>query len=195
LGIPNSAPTISPTLFTKIMSLQFDMVNANDLEEGVNPFNVGSRSTAASRSACANATNYDLLHQGSLGATMVDISTFRNSDKVSMPTNLFHVASALLQYRVLLYILLKSDHPITIEFDRFCTAWNHDEADLDELRKITPSCSAGSSSAWLIGSPSSHASAVLTCMPRTSWNSFRRSSFRNSGTQVFQSSASQNRLL
>jgi hypothetical protein len=53
---------------------------------------------------------------------MADINTFRNADRVSMPTNLFLVASALRQYIVLLHMLLKSTHPLTMEFDRFCIA-------------------------------------------------------------------------
>jgi hypothetical protein len=68
---------------------------------------------------------------------MTDIDISRNADKVSMPANLFHVASALRQYRVLLHMLLKSNHPLTIEFDHFCVAWTQDEADLDELREST----------------------------------------------------------
>jgi hypothetical protein len=114
------------------------MVNVNDLEEGIHPFSVGSRGTVASHAARANAATYDLLHQGSLGATVADINVFRNADKVSIPTNLFHVASALRQYRVLLHMLLRSTHPLTIEFDRFCLAWSQEEADLDELRETTP---------------------------------------------------------
>jgi hypothetical protein len=103
------------------MSLQFDMVNVDDLEEGFQPFSIGSRGTAASR----NAANYDLLHQGNLGTTMADINNSRNS------------ALALRQDRVLLHMLIKSNHPLPIEFDRFCIAWHQDEGALDELRETT----------------------------------------------------------
>jgi hypothetical protein len=128
LSLPNSAPIITPTLCAK--SLQFDMVNVHDLEEGIQPFIIGSRSTAASRSARATPVR-------KARCKMVDINTFRNSDKVAIPTKLFHVASALRQYRVLLYMLLESTHPLTIEFDRFCTAWPQNEAALDELGEST----------------------------------------------------------
>jgi hypothetical protein len=94
LGIPKSALNISPTLCAKIMGLQFDVVNVNDLGEGIHPFSVGSRGTAASHSARTNSANHDLLHQGSLGDTTADTKTLSNADKVSMPMNLFHVASA-----------------------------------------------------------------------------------------------------
>jgi hypothetical protein len=63
---------------------------------------------------------------------MTDITSFRNSDMVAMPTNLFHVASALRLYRVLLYMLLKSILPLTIESDRFCTDRPRDEPTLYE---------------------------------------------------------------
>jgi hypothetical protein len=76
-------------------------------------------------------------------------------------------------------MLLMSTHPFTIEFDRLCIAWHQDEAALDELRETSPYFAAlvigGSSFAWLIGSPSSHASAVPRWTPRTLWNSFKRS--------------------
>jgi hypothetical protein len=49
-----------------------------------------------------NAANYDLIHKGKFGATMADISNFRNSDKIAIPTNI---------------------QPLTIEFDHFCTTW------------------------------------------------------------------------
>jgi hypothetical protein len=35
------------------------MANVDDLEEGIEPFSVGTRGTTASRSARTNATNYD----------------------------------------------------------------------------------------------------------------------------------------
>jgi hypothetical protein len=79
-----------------------------------------------------------LQHQGSLGATKPDINTFLNADKVSMPTNLLHVASALRQYRILIQMLLKSTHPLTTEFDCFCITWTQEEGDMDELREATP---------------------------------------------------------
>jgi hypothetical protein len=121
---------------------------------------------------------------------MADINTFRNADEVFMPTILFHVASALWQYRILLHMLLKSTHPLIMEFDCFYTPWTQEEGDMDELREATRptlrlSSSASSSSAWLIGSLSSLALAAPTWTHRTSWNSFRRSSFRSSGPQVF----------
>jgi hypothetical protein len=53
-----------------------------------------------------------------------------DSVKVPIPANLFHGESALRQYLVLLYILLKSTHPITIDFDRLFT-----EAALNEPLK------------------------------------------------------------
>lgn len=66
---------------------------------------------------------------------MADIVRFRESDKFAIPTNLFDVAPALHRYRVLLYMLLTSTHPLTIEIDRLCTAWLQDEATLNELRE------------------------------------------------------------
>jgi hypothetical protein len=63
-----------------------------------------------------SAANYDLMHRGKFDATMADISNFRNSDKIAIPTNI---------------------QPLTIEFDHFCTTWLQDEADLDELPEIT----------------------------------------------------------
>jgi hypothetical protein len=98
-------------------------VNVDDLGDGIQPLSVGNRGSTASRSASHNAANYDLMNQGNLGATMVNIVYFRDLDKVAIPTKLFHVASALRQYRVLRYMLLKSTHPLTIEFDRFCSAY------------------------------------------------------------------------
>jgi hypothetical protein len=122
---------------------------------------------------------------------MAGINTFRNADKVSMPTNLFHVMSALRLYRVLLRMLLKSTEPLTMEFDRLCLAWNQEEAEMDKLRETTPYFVA-LVLRWLqlrlaIGVLNSLASAMPTwSRHRTSWNSFRRSIFRSSCTQVFQ---------
>ncbi len=50
---------------------------------------------------------------------MADMVHFPDSDKAAIPANLFRVASALRQYRLLLYMLLKSTHSPTTEFDRF----------------------------------------------------------------------------
>jgi hypothetical protein len=88
LGIPKSAPTIGPTLCAKIMGLQFYVANIDDLKEGMHPFSVRSRGTVCILSV--------LVVAAPLRA--VDINTFQNADKVFMPTNLFHVASALRQY-------------------------------------------------------------------------------------------------
>jgi hypothetical protein len=134
-----------------------------------------------------NAAKYDLLHEGSLVATMADINTFSNADKVSMPTNPFHVASAFQQYRIRLHMLHKNTHPLTMEeFDRFCIPWNREEADMDELRETTPYFAALPPLA-----PSPLSLLVLRAVsPRrcqhgdTAWNSFRRSSFRSSGARA-----------
>jgi hypothetical protein len=112
---------------TKIVNFKFDMANTDDWEASIRPFTVGNRGTTADRSARTNAATYDLMHQRNLGATMADITKFRNFDKIMIPTNLFHVAPALRQYWLLLYMLHKSTHLLIIEIDYFFTACLRDE--------------------------------------------------------------------
>jgi hypothetical protein len=140
LGMPSSAPIITPALAAKIIIFQFDPAygHVDNLEDGIQPFLVGYRNPLAVQAARDNAGNYDLLHQGSVGATMVDILQFKNSDKIAMPTAIIHVTLALKQYRVLLHMLLKGTHQLAVEFDLFCTAWSNQEADLHELCSSTP---------------------------------------------------------
>jgi hypothetical protein len=148
LGIQSSTLLITPTLATKIVMFQFGQTNMDDLEEGIQPFSVAYRNPTDTRAAKDNAENYDLLHQGALGATMPDIVQFRETDKVVMPTTAIQVSATLRQYRVLLHMLLQSTQPLTREFDSFCAAWTLDETNINEVCTTTP-CFAALVLRWL----------------------------------------------
>jgi hypothetical protein len=66
LGIPNSAPLITPTLRTKIVNFKFDMANADDWEAGIQPFNFGNRGTTC-------AINLSASHGRAAGDAQVNL--------------------------------------------------------------------------------------------------------------------------
>jgi hypothetical protein len=127
-------------LCIRIVNLYFDPANVDDLRYGIQPYSVRNYGSTESRSARQYATFYGLMHQGNLGTTMANMVHFRDSDKVAILTNLFHAVLALCRYRVHLRMLHRSIHSLTVEFDRFCTAWLQDEGALDELRENTEFC-------------------------------------------------------
>jgi hypothetical protein len=133
LGIQNSAPLITPTLATRITDLQFAPHDFDNLDDGVLLFSVASRNLADADAARLNAQHYDQMLEGSLGATLPNLIQFRETDRVSLPTTIAHVSVTLKQYRVLLHMLFTNTHPLTIEFDSFCTVWSLNEPLLSEL--------------------------------------------------------------
>jgi hypothetical protein len=133
-----SAPIVTSTLATKIVALQLAMTDLDDLEDGVQPFNVGYRNAAATKAARVSTENYDLLLQGSAGATLPDIQLFRDADRVTLPTDVLHVSATLRNFQVLLHLLLGASHVLTVEFRTFVQAWLIEELELLETVRAQP---------------------------------------------------------
>ena len=132
LGIsPDTAPYVTPSLTSKIVSFAFGHPDCEDLEQGIHPFTVGYRTQAESNLARQQSRQHALLLDGA-APRLTDLVTLQSSDKVRLPSTCLQVSIPLDNYRVLLQTFFGPIHRLTYEFDRFTATWKAKSAQFEQ---------------------------------------------------------------
>ena len=109
-------PVVSTALKQAITTFSFAGNGVDDLGSGCNPFLVSYAGAKAHQEANETASLTQQLDQGVNQATLSDMRTIRDKEKVRFPRDLHQVAVTLQRYAVLTHALLQSDvgprHPL-----------------------------------------------------------------------------------
>jgi hypothetical protein len=104
-------PVVTTTLKQMIVGLQFAGHNADDLATGCQPFLVSYAGKAHHMQATAASAVADQLAQGDHSATLSDIRTIREGEKIKFPLNVTEVIITLSRYAVLCQTLFQGSGP------------------------------------------------------------------------------------
>lgn len=100
-------PVVTTTLKQMIVGFQFPGHSADDLETGCQPFLVAYAGKAHHLQATSASAIADQLAQGDQSATLADIRTIREGEKIKFPLNASEVCVTLFRYAVLCQTLFQ----------------------------------------------------------------------------------------
>ena len=107
-------PVVTSTLKQMITGLQFAGHSPDDLSAGCQPFLVTYAGKAHHLQMTAASAVADQLEQGDFSASLADIRTIKEGEKVKFPLNVSEVSITLHRYAVLCHTLFQgtgADHP------------------------------------------------------------------------------------
>ena len=104
-------PVVTTTLKQMVVGLQFPGNGADDLTTGCQPFLVSYAGKAHHMQVTAAAAVADQLAQGDHNATLADIRTIREGEKVKFPLNISEVCITLFRFAVLAQTLFQGTGP------------------------------------------------------------------------------------
>jgi hypothetical protein len=104
-------PVVTTTLKQMIVGLQFAGHSADDLGTGCQPFLLAYAGKAHHMQVTAASAVADQLSQGEHSATLADIRTIREGEKIKFPLNLSEVCITLYRYAVLCHMLFQGSGP------------------------------------------------------------------------------------
>lgn len=119
------APIPSPKLLADLASITFVGDHADDTKTGLQPFMAMDGSEEFRAAAQELARTYNMLYERDVGITYSDLENFKlPKDIRGHPTTFFELEKSLMIFGNLVGTILGNNHPITMAFRTFWTAFN-----------------------------------------------------------------------